>query len=450
MNELMFFLQYIVMSLDGLSTGIMMEILYRRSNPKRGFMLGRVLSYWLLAALICLPSYLLHYKIWPSLNLAANIAGIVYLNIYYYHCSFKKAFLAFFFYIVTAASSELITLLLFPEAFYHAVDWTQNLFIPVIMVTFAIALIAKISVALLLSKKKADTNSALLVLIWLSMAYILAYFLVIFSVDNEYNNELLYSVGLFIGSGFSVLAGIILSLYVINTNSNRKLNRSLELSSLQKKFYEQLRQNHQDILVVRDNYSNAIGQLIDYVQNHQTQNAIELAGQEIMQNSKKKKIYCANQVVNAIVLAKEAEARKAGISLTTELLIPEDLIIDPLDLCRILGNLLDNAIRSCIQFQQNDSKKSQEIQTEIVLKGRLFRDLLVITCRNTALKNKEKKIYGQGYGQQILQSVAKKYDGNFCGEYAGNGCYEAIIHLVNQKPVSEVDFSNSQTKAIVY
>lgn len=239
------------------------------------------------------------------------------------------------------------------------------------------------------------------------MAYILAYFLVIFSVDNEYNNELLYSVGLFIGSGFSVLAGIILSLYVINTNSNRELNRSLELSSLQKKFYEQLRQNHQDILVVRDNYSNAIGQLIDYVQNHQTQNAIELAGQEIMQNSKKKKIYCANQVVNAIVLAKEAEARKAGISLTTELLIPEDLIIDPLDLCRILGNLLDNAIRSCIQFQQNDSKKSQEIQTEIVLKGRLFRDLLVITCRNTALKNKEKKIYGQGYGQQILQSVAK-------------------------------------------
>jgi len=132
------------------------------------------------------------------------------------------------------------------------------------------------------------------------------------------------------------------------------------------------------------------------------------------------------------------------------LLIPEDLIIDPLDLCRILGNLLDNAIRSCIQFQQNDSKKSQEIQTEIVLKGRLFRDLLVITCRNTALKNKEKKIYGQGYGQQILQSVAKKYDGNFCGKYAGNGCYEAIIHLVNQKPVSEVDFSNSQTKAIVY
>lgn len=70
----------------------------------------------------------------------------------------------------------------------------------------------------------------------------------------------------------------------------------------------------------------------------------------------KEKIYCANQVVNAIVLAKEAEARKAGISLTTELLIPEDLIIDPLDLCRILGNLLDNAIRSCIQFQQNDSK----------------------------------------------------------------------------------------------
>ena len=36
LSEQMYLLQYLVMSLDGLSTGIMMEILYRKSYPKRG------------------------------------------------------------------------------------------------------------------------------------------------------------------------------------------------------------------------------------------------------------------------------------------------------------------------------------------------------------------------------------------------------------------------------
>lgn len=95
LSEQMYLLQYLVMSLDGLSTGIMMEILYRKSYPKRGFLLGRIISYWLLALVICFPSYILHYKIWTMLNLAANIAGVVFLNVYYYRSSVKEALLSF-------------------------------------------------------------------------------------------------------------------------------------------------------------------------------------------------------------------------------------------------------------------------------------------------------------------------------------------------------------------
>lgn len=183
-----------------------------------------------------------------------------------------------------------------------------------------------------------------------------------------------------------------------------------------------------------------------------------MANQEIKdQTSGKKKKYSVNRVVNAIVFTKAHEANKNGIALKTELKIPAELEIDPLDLCRILGNLLDNAIRSCIQFQKEaeavKSRSSDHVdfdqrQTDIKehkpiieLEGRLLRDLLVITCCNTALQNKEKEIYGQGYGQQILRSVARKYDGNFSGEYVGNNRYEALIHLTNQKSASKLEFS---------
>ncbi len=202
--------------------------------------------------------------------------------------------------------------------------------------------------------------------------------------------------------------------------------------------------------------------MINQVQSGQPKKAIEMANQEIKdQTSGKKKSYSVNRVVNAIVFAKAHEANKNGIALKTELKIPAELEIDPLDLCRILGNLLDNAIRSCIQFQKEaeagDSKyldrinldqRKTDIQTDIKkhtpmieLEGRLLRDLLVITCSNTALQNKEKKIYGQGYGQQILRSVARKYDGNFSGEYVGSNRYEALIHLTNQKSASKLEFS---------
>lgn len=185
-------------------------------------------------------------------------------------------------------------------------------------------------------------------------------------------------------------------------------------------------------------------QLINLVESNRFKDAIDLTSQEMNDSTRNKKTICINRVVNAIVLLKEAQVLKENIHFSTELRIPEKLEIDPLDLSRIFGNLLDNAIRSCIQVQQ--SPHSEKTRTSIILKGRVVHDLLVITCRNTALKNKEKKIYGHGYGQQILQSVAKKYDGNFYGEYNGNHSYEAIIHLVNQKPGPDVEFSGEISK----
>lgn len=464
LSEQMYLLQYLVMSLDGLSTGIMMEILYRKSYPKRGFLLGRIISYWLLALVICFPSYILHYKIWTMLNLAANIAGVVFLNVYYYRSSVKEALLSFFFYYVSAATAELIAMLLQPDIMNAASDWTQTMMIPFVLTTHLIALISKIIVALFLTRKEADSNSEILLLIWLCTAFLVFYLLVVFDLDEARStpNNMNAILRLFISIGGVILPGAVLSFYSIHSKTNIELEQSIELSRMQKQLYEQVNQNHHEVLDIRNIYSSSIESLINQVQSGQPKKAIEMANQEIKdQTSGKKKSYSVNRVVNAIVFAKAHEANKNGIALKTELKIPAELEIDPLDLCRILGNLLDNAIRSCIQFQKEaeagDSKyldrinldqRKTDIQTDIKkhtpmieLEGRLLRDLLVITCSNTALQNKEKKIYGQGYGQQILRSVARKYDGNFSREYVGSNRYEALIHLTNQKSASKLEFS---------
>lgn len=441
LSQQVYFLQYLVMTLDGLSTGIMMEILYRKAFPKRGFLLGRILSYWFLAIVICFPSYLLHYRIWPMINLAANVIGIVGLNIYWYRSNLKRAFLAFFFYYATATAAELLTLLIKLDLTQMAPDWTKTMIIPFIMTMILIGLIAKIAVGFSLTRKKADSQSEILLIIWLSTAFLFFYLIVVMNLDFDHstkdNVQTLF--GTLITSRSILFAASLLSFNVVNQKSESELEKSIELLSIQKNIYDLNHQNHQQRLMILNDCREGVLQLINLVESNRFKDAIDLTSQEMNDSTRNKKTICINRVVNAIVLLKEAHALKENIHFSTELRIPEKLEIDPLDLCRIFGNLLDNAIRTCIQVQQ--SPCSEKTRTSIILKGRAVHDLLVITCRNTALKNKEKKIYGHGYGQQILQSVAKKYDGNFYGEYNGNHSYEAIIHLVNQKPGPDVEFS---------
>ena len=133
---------------------------------------------------------------------------------------------------------------------------------------------------------------------------------------------------LFISIGGVILPGAVLSFYSIHSKTNIELEQSIELSRMQKQLYEQVNQNHHEVLDIRNIYSSSIESLINQVQSGQPKKAIEMANQEIKdQTSGKKKSYSVNRVVNAIVFAKAHEANKNGIALKTELKIPAELEI---------------------------------------------------------------------------------------------------------------------------
>ena len=118
-------------------------------------------------------------------------------------------------------------------------------------------------------------------------------------------------------------------------------------------------------------------------------------------------IETGNTALDAILSTKIAIAKSKGIYVTTKIQIPEDIAIEPIDMCIIFGNALDNAIEACERSKINKRRISVTI---------ICRDEAVL-CKvvNTASKSetialgtskRDKRNHGFGLGN-IKTALAK-------------------------------------------
>lgn len=121
------FIQYLLNTLDGLTTGMMMECSLKASRQDLGIRVFRICCYWFMVALICLPSYLMHYKILPALNLVFTVLGTVGLTIVLYGTSLRQSIILFGFYLMLICLCELIMMVFYPDVFTTQFDWTSDI-----------------------------------------------------------------------------------------------------------------------------------------------------------------------------------------------------------------------------------------------------------------------------------------------------------------------------------
>lgn len=118
-----------------------------------------------------------------------------------------------------------------------------------------------------------------------------------------------------------------------------------------------------------------------------------------------------NQMADAILNGKLSLAGEKGISVTCKARLPEQLSMSDVDLCVILGNLLDNALEACEQIPAD--KRFLRIYMA-VNKFQLY-----ISIQNSAkedLNFKEKhyistKRGNHGLGMKRVQAAVEKYQG---------------------------------------
>ena len=124
-------------------------------------------------------------------------------------------------------------------------------------------------------------------------------------------------------------------------------------------------------------------------------------------------IKTGNVMVDAILNSKLSLIQSRQINLHAKAVVPSDLRISEIDLCTVIGNLLDNAMEACLK-QERDSERFVRVYIGILKKQ------LYISVQNSSGQQIKKsgKTYistknseSHGFGLKRIDRIVAKYDG---------------------------------------
>lgn len=137
-----------------------------------------------------------------------------------------------------------------------------------------------------------------------------------------------------------------------------------------------------------------------------------------------------NEYVNAVVNLKIAQAKEQGVAVTVDM--PSSVRFShAVDLCNLLGNLLDNATEACVQCEAGARRMRLMIQQDgkqltVCVKNTVKQSVL---ATNPQLRTAKDNGTHHGYGTKIVRGIAKKY-GGFADYYEEDGffCCNVVMY----------------------
>ena len=183
------------------------------------------------------------------------------------------------------------------------------------------------------------------------------------------------------------------------------------LKGVQSEMVETLR--HMSRELSQQHYGNVLRELSDF------RSAVEQTG---------RCRYTGNAVVDAVLEEKSRQCRQTGITLKIQGIIPTNVAVEPIHLCSIAGNLLDNAIHACDAL-------GPEAEKTIEFTARMQGPRLVFLCRNTAapgqhITRKQPELTrAHGWGLSILERIAGEYQGQLMPQ-SGDGWVQVLLWLI--------------------
>lgn len=136
---------------------------------------------------------------------------------------------------------------------------------------------------------------------------------------------------------------------------------------------------------------------------------------------------CSNETINTVLYIKQRQAEKNNIKLDIEIDEGCAVLVDDYDLCRLLHNIIDNALNAVSSFSDG---KYCKVLIEI------NNEKLLIKTENkfdsSQSKHNNKKSTEHGNGTSIINNIVSKYSGKYvCNQL--NGIWRAEVLLNNEK-----------------
>lgn len=138
---------------------------------------------------------------------------------------------------------------------------------------------------------------------------------------------------------------------------------------------------------------------------------------------------CSNETINTIFYTKIQQANDFGVNLTVNTDENFGVLIDDYDLCRVLCNLIDNALNAA---KESESDKICDFNITI------NEENIIVNSKNSFEATKQKKPYKSrlhGNGIGIIKEITSKYDGKYSAKQENNIWYTNI--LLNNQPANK-------------
>ncbi len=291
-------------------------------------------------------------------------------------------------------------------------------FITIVVVQLLILYILMLSLKLF--KKDSNYRNELSLIEWslissvLVISILMGTLLIFLSLSPSAKNSGIYSVLLF--SGIMAI-NVAICYLVIDLGKKNNAIRENEVLRLSQEYNRQYIDNataeYDTIKKIQHDFKNSYSTIYNLIKNGNIAEAkkqIE-SNLELLQ-SFEVFVKSNNAIVDTVVNAKLTEAKSFGIDCTC--ICGTDFeSIENLDLCRLLSNMLENAVTSCVTSKRNDKQISLILSFDgsnyiIDLKNSVDESVLT---NNPELRTTKDNQHEHGYGVKIIKDIAKKYNG---------------------------------------
>lgn len=134
----------------------------------------------------------------------------------------------------------------------------------------------------------------------------------------------------------------------------------------QEKYYENLLKNYDYARRAKHDLNNHLN-IIKYFVNTKDYEALDEYLNKVGEFFPESKNFniCNNKVINAMCVEKKKKCTSMGIDINFNIDIPSEVELEPVILCVVFGNLLDNAVEACEKIKTPKIKKFIEVSSKI-------------------------------------------------------------------------------------
>lgn len=331
--------------------------------------------------------------------------------------------------ISTAFIGNIATILFNKNLYYILVGNSFERLISILAVQLLVLYLVMLSLRVLTCKNTVDNELVMTEWILISVVLLISIAigailnLIVLNPDDDHGAK--YVV---IALAGIILINIAVCYLVVDLSKKNKAVRENEALRLAQEYSSQYAKNaeieYDAIRKMRHDFKDYFSVIYTLLKN----NNVELAISNIEKNIGALSdtgifIRTNNDIVNAVINAKLSTAKSLGIDSTCLSVMDFDGI-DDLDLCRLLSNMLDNAITACNNIKEGERRIYMKITDDgynytFNLKNTI-EGSVIVNNRNLETTKPEKELHG--FGTQIIRDISSKYNGR-CDFYEENGCF---------------------------